>query len=437
MNAAIPLHPTTPQHVPVIVVGGGQAGLSVSWCLKNAGIDHLVFEKNSIAHAWRDKRWDSFCLVTPNWQCTLPGFDYTKDFGGTDPYGFMVKSEIIRYVESYAASFNPPLHQGVEVRALRRHGDGHYEVDTSIGDFTADQVVVAIGGYHVPTVPRYAERLSPSIKQLQAADYRNADALPPGEVLIVGTGQSGCQLAEDLHLAGRKVHLCLGGAPRTARRYRGKDVVEWLYAMGHYDLPVDQHPLKEKVRKKANHYVTGRDGGRDIDLRKFAAEGMKLYGRLVDIRDGQLQFGGDLIRNLDNADAASDRIKDGIDEYIAKNGIDAVPEAREPPVWAPDSEPETLDYIAAGITSVIWCIGYRSDFRWVQIPVFDGEGYPGHVRGITPVPGLYFIGLSWLYTWGSGRFSGVARDAHHIVDHIRQQLSESAQIAPRKLAAAS
>jgi putative flavoprotein involved in K+ transport len=353
----------------------------------------------------------------------------------------MVKSEIIRYVESYAASFDPPLHQGVEVSALRRQDDGRYEVETRAGleirTFTADQVVIAIGGYHLPTVPRYAERLSPSIQQIHAADYRNADALPPGEVLIVGTGQSGCQLAEDLHLAGRKVHLCLGGAPRTARRYRGKDVVEWLHAMGHYDLPVDQHPMKEKVRKKANHYVTGRDGGRDIDLRKFAAEGMRLYGRLVDVQDGQLRFGGDLIRNLDNADAASDRIKDGIDDFIAKNGIEAVAEPREAPVWAPESEPETLDYIAAGITSVIWCIGYRSDFRWVQIPVFDGEGYPGHRRGITPVPGLYFIGLSWLYTWGSGRFSGVARDAEHIVQHILRQTRMNSAPRPMEYAIVS
>jgi putative flavoprotein involved in K+ transport len=191
------------------------------------------------------------------------------------------------------------------------------------------------------------------------------------------------------------------------------------------------------VRKKANHYVTGRDGGRDIDLRRFAAEGMRLYGRLVDVRDGQLRFGSDLVRNLDNADAASDRIKDSIDEYIARNGIDAVSEVREPPVWAPESEPQALDYTAAGITSVIWCIGYRSDFRWVQIPVFDGEGYPGHRRGVTPVPGLYFIGLSWLYTWGSGRFSGVARDAEHIVRHIRQQRAATTAARPMELAIAS
>lgn len=428
-----------PKQVPVVVIGGGQAGLSVSWHLKAAGIEHLVLEKHSVAHAWRDKRWDSFCLVTPNWQCQLPGFDYVRDYGGTDPFGFMVKDEIVQYVERYATSFDPPLQTGVEVRSLSRLDDGRYRIEATAGERStvihADQVVIAVGGYHVPTVPRCAERLPASLLQLHAQDFRNAAQLPPGGVLIVGTGQSGCQLAEDLHLAGREVHLCTGSAPRTARRYRGKDVVEWLHAMGHYDLPVEQHPLKEKVRRKANHYVTGRDGGRDLDLRRFALEGMKLYGRLLDVQDGRLHLAADLRRNLDNADAASDRIKDSIDDYIARHGIDAVAEARQPPVWSPSSEPATLDLAAAGITSVIWCIGYRSDFRWVQVAVFDGEGYPGHRRGITPVPGLYFIGLSWLHTWGSGRFSGVARDAAHITEAILRQAREPHAEGP--LAAAS
>jgi putative flavoprotein involved in K+ transport len=254
---------TPASHHSVIVVGGGQAGLAISWYLKSRGVDHLVFEKHRIAHEWRTRRWESFCLVTPNWQCQLPGFPYD----GSNPKGFMLKDEIVSYLERYAASFQPPLKEGVTVKKLTRNDSGIYEVSTSIGDYTADQVVIAVGGYHTPSLPRVAERLPKSVKQLHSCEYRSAASLPPGAVFVVGSGQSGCQIAEDLHLAGRKVHLSLGSAPRSPRLYRGKDAVEWLHEMGYYDLAIDQHPQKERVRAKANHYLTGRVGGREIDLR--------------------------------------------------------------------------------------------------------------------------------------------------------------------------
>lgn len=408
----------TRRHHAVIVIGGGQAGLSMSHCLKSRGIDHLVFEKHRIGHEWRTHRWDSFCLVTPNWQCQLPGFPYS----GGDPHGFIRKDEIVRYIEAYAASFEPPVREGVDVTALRRAPSGGFEVDTREGGYTADQVVVAIGGYHVPVIPRFAERLPAEVTQLHSCDYRNAQALPEGAVLVVGSGQSGCQIAEDLHLAGRRVHLCLGGAPRTARFYRGKDVVDWLYEMGYYDMPVHEHPLKERVRAKANHYVTGRDGGRDIDLRKFASEGMQLYGRLEDVQGSRLSFAADLAKNLDQADAVAESIKNTIDKFIDSKGIAAPIEPRYTPVWKPEREPLELDLAAAGVTSIVWSIGYRSDYRWIDVPVFDGRGYPGHQRGVTPAEGLYFLGLPWLYTWGSGRFSGVARDALYLVDRVEAHI---------------
>ncbi len=401
-------------HYPVIIIGGGQAGLSMSYCLKERGIEHLVFEKERIAEAWRSKRWDAFCLVTPNWQCQLPGFPYA----GPEPNGFMVKDEIVAYIEAYAKSFNPPLHQGMTVKRLSRNGAGGFELATNYRDFTADQVVVAIGGYHAATIPRMAERFSDTVVQLHSSEYKSPDALPPGDVLVVGTGQSGCQIAEDLHLAGRRVHLCTGSAPRTARRYRGKDVVDWLHDMGYYDMPVHEHPQQDRVRAKANHYVTGRDGGRDIDLRKFAREGMQLYGRLLEVRGPKLILGDDLKRNLDQADAVAEKIKNTIDEFIAKKGIPAPTEPRYVPVWEPVEEPRELDYAQAGIGSVIWSMGYRTDYRWIDLPIFDGKGYPSHERGVTAVPGIYFLGLPWLYTWGSGRFSGVARDARYLADCV-------------------
>jgi putative flavoprotein involved in K+ transport len=411
-----------PTHHSVLIVGGGQAGLSMSYCLKRRDIDHLVFEKHRLGHAWRDKRWDTFCLVTPNWQCRLPGFDYAADFGGDDPQGFMKRDAIVGYLEAYAASFDPPVREGVGVTKLSRPGGGRgpFELTTDDGGaYTADQVVVAVGGYHTPNVPRLAERLPTDLLQIHSAQYRNPESLPDGDVLVVGTGQSGCQLAEDLHLAGRRVHLCVGGAPRVARRYRGKDVVEWLDLMGYYDLPVDQHPLKEGIRARANHYVTGRDGGRDIDLRKFAAEGMKLYGRLTEIAGGQLRFADDLKANLDKADETSENIKTSIDKFIEKKGLTGVPtEPRYTPVWEPRKVVDGLDLKQSGIRTVIWSIGYRSDYGWIELPAFDGKGYPGHRRGVTAVDGLYFLGLPWQHSWGSGRFCGVGRDAEYLARKI-------------------
>ena len=398
----------------VIVVGGGQAGLAMSYCLSQRGVDHGVLERHWVGWEWRERRWDSFCLVTPNWQCQLPGFPYR----GSQPDGFMARDEIARYLEEYAALFSPPLVEGVEVTGLRRNGSGHFEVETGRGLMTAEQVVVATGPYHSPAVPRMAERLPGSIVQLHSSQYRRPQQLPPGAVLVVGSGQSGCQIAEDLHLAGRRVHLAVGGAPRVARFYRGRDVVAWLADMGHYDKGIGEFPDADAVRLRANHYVTGRDGGRDIDLRAFARDGMRLYGRLSGIAGAVAHFRADLTRNLDHADAVSESIKDSIDAHITARGIEAPAEARYVPVWTPDVAPDELDLAAAGVTSVVWCTGFHRDHRWVHVPVFDGRGYPTHQRGATSCPGLYFLGLPWQHTWGSGRFSGIGRDAEHLAERI-------------------
>lgn len=401
----------------VIIIGGGQAGLSMSYCLKQRGIDHVVFEKYQIAHSWRSKRWDSFCLVTPNWQCTLPGFSYS----GSDPNGFMQRDEIVQYIESYAQAFQPPVKEGVEVFRVRQRAVSGFDVSTSIGEFTAEQVVVATGGYHAPKIPRMAERFPESITQIHSSEYKNPESLPEGDVLVVGTGQSGCQIAEDLHLAGRSVHLCVGSAPRSPRMYRGKDVVDWLDMMGYYDIPIDQHPQKEKVRHKTNHYVTGRGGGREIDLRHFALEGMKLYGRLTDVQGDRLTFQPNLRQNLDQADAVAESIKKTIDTFIEKNGLEVPVDSPYQPVWQPSEDPLEMNYREAQISTIIWSIGYNTDLRWVEVPVFDGMGYPGHRRGVTTISGFYFLGLPWLYTWGSARFSGIARDADYLAAHIVMQ----------------
>ena len=419
INEPMPL----PAEVNTAVIGGGQAGLAMSYHLKQRGIAHIVLEKRQIAHAWRNQRWDSFCLVTPNWQCQLPGFPYP----GSDPHGFMVKDDIVAYVEAYAKAIEAPVREGVAVTRLGRDGQGSFLLDTTAGALRAENVVLAVGGYHRPKIPRAAERLPAAIVQIHSSDYKSSAQLPAGAILVVGSGQSGCQIAEDLHLAGRQVHLVTGSAPRCPRFYRGRDAVDWLADLGQYDLPVDRHPLKENVRKKANHYLTGRDGGRDIDLRKFASEGMSLYGRLEDIRqDGRILFAANLVQNLDSADATYNNICTIIDKYIAEQGVDAPMGEHYRPVWQPGAAPRELDLAASGISGVVWATGFNADWSWVDLPVFDGNGYPDHRRGVTSMPGLYVIGLPWLYTWGSGRFVGVGRDADFIAERIIQD-GESAR----------
>lgn len=405
-------------HVPVLIVGAGQGGLSLSYLLQQQGIGHLVLEKNRIGHSWRTERWDSFCLVTPNRQCRLPGFSYEGEYGGTDPHGFMLKDEIVQFLEAYARKVAPPIREGVAVTRVSPRAGGGFEVQASDGLYTADEVIIAISGYHIPIVPRPGAALPADIHEVQSLDYRNPQDLPEGAVLVVGSGQSGCQIAEDLHLAGRKVHLAVGDAPRAPRVYRGRDATDWLEEMGHYDMPIEDHPSSAKVRQNENHYLTGRDGGREIDLRKFAVQGMKLYGMLQAIEGRQVRFKPDLTHHLDQADATYNRIRATIDAYIARAGIDAPVEAPYAPCWTPPAEPTELDLDAQGIRTVIWCTGFRMDFSFIDVPVFDGRGYPGHTRGVSTHEGLYFIGLPWLHTWGSGRFAGVARDAAHIVDHV-------------------
>lgn len=398
-------------HVGVAVIGGGQAGLSMSWYLRQRGADHVVLERDRVGHEWRDRRWDSFCLVTPNWQCRLPGYAYSGD----DPDGFMAGAEVVTFLEKYAASFDPPVREGAEVSRLRRTGKA-FELVVNGELLTADQVVIATGGYHRPAIPRLAERLPAPVVQVHSSQYRNPQQLPDGDVLVVGTGQSGCQIAEDLHLRGRRVHLAVGSAPRAARRYRGRDTLAWLDEMGHYDKSVQEFGDADEVRLRANHYMTGRDGGRDIDLRRFATEGMSLYGRLRGVDSGTITFAGDLARNLDHADAVAEGIKDAIDAYIERTGVAAPVEKRYEPVWTPGVPRTSLD--AATIGSVVWATGFHRDHRWIEVPVFDGRGYPAHDRGVTSCPGLYFLGLPWQHTWGSGRFAGVARDAEHLCAQI-------------------
>ncbi len=411
--------------IPVAIIGGGQAGLSVSWYLGRAGVEHVVLEASTPVHAWADTRWDNFTLVTPNWHCKLPGYAYD----GPDPDGFMTRDEVVAWLAGWLDTFDPPVRTHTRVTRLTRQTDHGFELtlQTKAGAemLTCQHVVIATGGYPLPVIPSYASTLDAGITQIHSELYRNADQLPDGAVLVVGTGQSGAQIAEDLHLAGRQVHLAVGGAPRVARFYRGRDCMTWLADMGLYDKAAQQYPGGKTAIEKTNHYVTGRDGGRDVDLRQFAAEGMQLYGSLADGRDHTLTFEPTLTAALDNADSVYNSICSDIDRHIEAERIDAPPATRYQPVWSPETDPTTLDLAAEGVSSIVWAIGYRPDYRWIEVSAFDGGGRPMQTRGITNVAGLSFVGLPWMHTWGSGRFLGIDRDAGHIAATIISSYHES------------
>jgi len=406
----IPMSVEPGGHYPAVVVGAGQAGLSVSWHLTRAGVRHVVLERTGIAHEWRDGRWDNFTLVTPNWHCRLPGYAYD----GPDPDGFMTRDQVYAWVRGYADTFDAPVAEGVEVERIDRRADGVFVVTTTAGVVTADSVTSATGGYHRPITPEWAAQLPDTVVQTHSHHYRNARQLP-GRVLVVGTGQSGTQIAEDLHLEGRRVHLAVGRAPRVARFYRGRDCMTWLADMGVYDLPVGAQAAAK--RAATNHYVTGRDGGRDIDLRAFAAQGMGLHGRAIGIVDGGIAFDDSLAANLDHADAVAASIKRDIDAYIEREGIDAPREDPDRPVWQPPPGPTRLGLDE--IDAVVWAIGFRADWSWLgDLDVLDVRRQPRQERGTTAVPGFFFVGLPWLHTWGSGRFHAIARDAEHVAERI-------------------
>lgn len=404
------------KYVDTIVVGGGQAGLSVSWHLKRVGREHLVLDRGQIGDTWR-RRWDSFCLVTPNGYCRLPGFPYD----GNEPEGFMLRDEIVAYVERFARSFDPPCCAGVEVRRVGPSSNrGRFSLDTSMGTFDAENVIIAVGTHQHPNVPAWSGKLAEPVVQLHTRDYRNPAQLPDGAVLVVGSRQSGCQVVEDLLGAGREVHLCVGRAARIPRRYRGREIIHWLVDAGCYEVPVDQHPKGRAIRFEPHEHLSGRDGGHTIDLRRLALDGVELHGRLLDVAGHQVRFADDLPNNLDAIDDECRATLALIDEYITRSGAEAPDSDLEPVDWRPTPQPATLDLRQAGISSLIYATGFHFDFGWVDLPIFDQRGYPYYERGVTKLPGLYVVGLHWQHTAGSGLFHQVGRDAKYVVDHLRR-----------------
>lgn len=402
------------RRIETVIIGGGQGGLATSYFLTQLGRENIILEAaDRPANAWRNDRWDSFTFVTPNWSFKLPGAEYD----GPDPDGYMTRDEIVQRFERYITGYNLPVQYSAHAKSVQPD-DGMYRVETNKGAWEAANVVVATGLYQKPKVPAWWPDISPDILQISSGQYRNPQMLPPGAVLVTGSGQSGCQIAEELYQAGRKVYLCVGSAGRAPRRYRGKDVVTWLNETGFFNRTPEKL-TSPQARFSSNPLVTGKDGGHTLNLHQFYRDGVVLLGRLIGARDGYIYLGGDLKENLGKSDALEKNITRLIDNFIEHSGIDA-PEENLPVLQDGYTAPEilSLDLKVAGVSSVIWSQGYGFDFSLVKVPIFDNAGFPQTQRGITSYPGLYFAGLPWLPGQKSGILLGVGETAAHIAEHI-------------------
>ncbi len=396
--------------IDTLIIGGGQAGLVMSYRLKQRGIAHLVLERARIAERWRSERWDGLKFQFPNWSVQLPDFPFPHG----DPDAFATADEIVRYIDAFAAFAAVPIRCGVEVTRLTR-GDGGFVADTTEGAIAANNVVVATGPYQRAVVPDLLR--DHPVFQVHASLYKNPEQLPSGAVLVVGGGASGAQIADELHRAGRRVHLAIGQHTRMPRRYRGRDLTWWFGALRLFEMTAEQRgPIR------VNPSITGAYGGYTIDFRKFAAEGITLLGRVQAARDGVLEIAPGLAESLATGDIYYTTFLDMLDAHVAQHGVllPKDPAARavlaDPPCV---TEPiRRLDLGDHDIGAVVWATGYDVDFSWIDLPVTASGGEALHRDGLSDVPGLYFLGLPFLKKLYSAFLSGVGDDAADLADHI-------------------
>jgi putative flavoprotein involved in K+ transport len=413
-----------------VIVGGGQAGLATAYYLQQAGVRFVVVERGEVGETWRSQRWDSFTVNTPNWANMLPG-DSPE---GVAADAFFTRDELVEAFDAYARRWSLPIRQHTEVTAVERGENGErLRVAVTSSDGAREvlecrAVVVASGILQTPKIPSAADQLPSDVTQLHAAQYRNPDDLPEGAVLVVGGGQSGCQIAEDLLAGGRRVYLCTSKVGRVPRRYRGRDILEWWADMGVFDATVAD--LDDPAQQFAAQPQVSGVGplGHTVSYQQLQRDGAVLLGRLQGVAGRVLHTDNALRAHVEFADQKSAEFRRGVDQYIEKHGIEAPHEHDDPAdepatadVW--DAGRAEVDLAAAGITTVVWCTGFTADFRWLRIPVVDDAGMPAHESGVAPVPGVYFVGFPWLRSRKSGIILGMDADARFVSEHLTRYVS--------------
>ncbi|MBB1251352.1 flavin-containing monooxygenase [Rhizobium sp. G21] len=403
----------TVETIDTLIIGAGQAGIAMSEHLSKTGIPHLVLERNRIAERWRSERWDSLVANGPAWHDRFP----TRTFDDIAPEAFAGKDSIVSYLEAHARENGSPVRCGVEVTALGRKPDGSgFTAETNQGVFEARNIVSATGPFQKPVFPALIPASS-GVTQIHSSSYRNPSELPEGGVIVIGAGSSGVQIADELARAGRKVYLAVGPHNRPPRSYRGKDFVWWLGALGLWDVKANDPSLEHVTIA-----VSGARGGHTVDFRVLASHGITLVGRAQYYENGVLHFADDLAKNIAMGDADYLSVLDSADAYIAREGLD-FPEEPEARIIGPEpncvKDPVLdLDLAEAGVTSIIWATGYTLDYGWLKLDVMDERGRPSHHRGVSAVPGFYFLGLPWLSRRASPFIWGVWHDAKYLAEHI-------------------
>lgn len=418
------------ERIDTVIVGGGQAGLATSHHLTQHGLEHVVLERAAQpAPVWRNERWDSFTLVTPNWAFRLPG----ADRAGRDPDAFMSRAEVVDFFDRFIADNGLPVRVNSPVSNVEADGAA-YRVTTPERTWLARNVVIATGFFQQPKIPAFARDLSPRLTQLHSSQYRNPESLPEGAVLVVGSAQSGCQIAEELTRNGRRVFLATGRAGRLPRRYRGRDIIAWLEQVGLFDLTPEQLP-PGMSKFDGIPQLSGAMGGHTINLHQFARDDISLLGHLLRARDSMVSLAPDLYENLKQVDDFEREVVGMIDGFIQENGIDAPVEELLPRSDG-FAQPliEDLDLRAAGITVVIWAMGYTFDYSLVKLPVVDRDGFPVQSRGVSNFPGLYFAGMPWMPSEKSGFLLGVGEATARVASHIAGRASRPRRVPATRTA---
>jgi len=402
----------------VVVIGAGHAGLAMSHVLSARGIDHVVLERGRVAERWQSERWDSLRLLTPNWCARLPGWHYQ----GGDPDGFMTMAETIRYLEDYARSFSAPVHTGVTVRSVARSGDG-WRVVTDRGSTCARAVVIATGHCDTPYVPEMARALPGGVHQISPGAYRNPAALPDGGVLVVGASASGVQIADELRTAGREVTLAVGRHVRLPRHYRGRDIIWWMDRTGILADPIEQMRDADAARTQPSLQLVGDPARRRLDLGTLVAAGVRILGRACAAEGLRMRFAGDLAESTAVAERKLIRLRRRIDDFVLAEGLAG--EVDEPEPYAPlnlNGVSRTLDLRTEKIGTIIWATGFRRRYPWLEAAALDPSGEFRHHGGVSPLAGLYAIGLRFQRRRNSSFIDGAGRDAealaYHLVDHL-------------------
>ncbi|EPC04053.1 hypothetical protein L861_01740 [Litchfieldella anticariensis FP35 = DSM 16096] len=403
----------------VVVIGAGHAGLAMSHYLGKRGIDHVILERGEVANSWRHERWDSLRLLTPNWQCRLPGLRYA----GPDPEGFMTMPEVVDVLRQYARQLSAPVHNDTTVLSVQPADNG-YRVVTDQGDWQCRAVVIASGAFNLPAIPALAEELPSFVDSVSPRDYRNPNQLQNGGVLVVGASATGLQLADEIHRSGRPVTLAVGEHVRMPRRYRGRDIQWWMEAAGLLDQRYDEVDDIGRARRVPSPQLVGSADHSTLDLNALSERGVSLVGRLAGLRDGKLQFSGALRGHCRAADLKLGRLLDAIDEWARESGMDdeVDPPERFPPTRVPDAPRLSLDLASGEIRTVVWATGFKPDYSWLHVPVFDRKGQLCHDGGVIDAPGLYVLGLPFMRRRKSSFIHGADDDTRELSAHLAAYL---------------